>query len=169
VKSKLLLNLVFFQVSWWSYFYCAYSGNNLGTGVVFLLYSLLHFQFVSEHRMRDFKLMLILGILGYLTDLFIFEGLLFSMQHKSFVSTFWLFGMWWGFISSLPYGLKKILRQPVTAGILGALFGPISYWAGEKVGVLAYFRPLWLYYGAHGLFWGLCLYGFSRLEKRKII
>ncbi len=172
LKNKLLLNALFFQVSWWGYFLCARSGNLNGVLVNFILYSFAHFIFVSKSRqtrIRDLKLMLSISILGYLVDLFLLEGLLFSMQHKSLASTFWLFGMWWGFASSISYSLRNLILKVRYALPAAALFGPLSYWAGEKIEVLTYFKPVPLYYGLHGILWAGFFYILFKLSKRNVI
>ncbi len=172
MKNKLLLNILFFQVSWWGYFICARSGNLTGVLANFLIYSFAHFFFVCgnrEARIRDLKLMLSISVFGYLVDLFVIEGLLLSMQHKSFSSTFWLFGMWWGFASSIPHSLKNLILKPRYALPAAAVFGPLSYWAGEKVEVLTYFKPLLLYYGLHGIIWALFFWVLYLLSKRNVI
>ncbi len=163
------MNLLLFQINWWVYFLCAYTENFLGALFNFLIYSALHFFLISENRLRDLKIMLGFGLAGYFLDFFVFENLLFSMKHKTFEATFWLFGMWWGFMSCVPYSLRKLIQKPIWAFVMAALFGPLSYWAGEKVGVLSYYQPIELYYGIHGLFWAFFFWALSYLEKRKLI
>lgn len=163
------MNLVLFQLSWWGFFLAAYYQS---TGAVLpdlVLYSLAHFIFVSKDRLRDLKLMLVFSVLGYLIDLFLLEGRLFSMEHKNFPESLWLFGMWWAFTSCLSYSMKKLIVRPLWGLPLAALFGPLSYLAGEKIGVLTYFKPLVLFYGIHGLLWAGFFFLLFRLEKRKFL
>ncbi len=169
MKNKQFLNIILFHISWWIYFICAHSENILGVVANFILYSVLHFYFVSENKGRDFKMMLSFAISGYLIDFYIFENILFTLKHKTLTETFWLFGMWWGFVSCVPYSLEKIIKKPFLGLPLAALFGPLSYWAGEKIGVLKYSEPLLFYYSLHGLFWALLFFILYGLDKRNKI
>lgn len=172
LKNKLLLNVLFFQVSWWGYFLCARSGNLNGVLANFIFYSFAHFYFISnscQNRIRDLKLILSISGLGYFVDLFLLEGLLFSMQHKNFTTTFWLFGMWWGFASSISYSLRNLILKVRYALPAAAVFGPLSYWAGEKIEVLTYFKPVPLFYGLHGVLWAGFFWVLYKLAKRNVI
>jgi hypothetical protein len=49
----------------------------------------------------------------------------------------WMLALWPLFASTLNVSLRWLHARPVAAAILGAVSGPLSYWAGARLGALA--------------------------------
>jgi hypothetical protein len=54
----------------------------------------------------------------------------------------WLLAIWFLFGSTLNVSLSALKGHPVVAGILGALGGPLAYWAGQRLGAVEFGESL---------------------------
>ena len=55
---------------------------------------------------------------------------------KSAVAPLWLVGLWALFSCTINYSLAWLRNKTLLAVVLGSVAGPLSYYAGEKIGAL---------------------------------
>ncbi|MBV7314513.1 DUF2878 domain-containing protein [Shewanella sp. NIFS-20-20] len=143
-RSMMLVDLVRFQVAWWSLVLLGQSG--LVIGVILLL---IQFR-LSQRRVADGIVMAAIAMPGVLMDamasyfgLFEFAGL-----------PVWLALLWCHFGLSCQYSLRPVLGLNAWwVLVIGALGGSASYWAGVQLGAVSsslsgpelvmYLMPLW--------------------------
>ena len=152
----LIFNFVGLEITWAA---CAYGATheNANLGVyVGLGYILLHF-ILSKFRLRDLKVMLVLGTIGILIDSAIskfnfisFSGIL--ADHIPLPA--WLVVLWLVFSLMLPYSLYWLRKKLTIAAIAGAIVGCFSYVLGHHLGALNLSDPLWLSSTMYFIVWG---------------
>ena len=132
----LILNYLLFQAAW---FACVLGGANgypwFGSGVA-LLAILLHLSLVSNPG-REATLVLLVGLLGALLD-----SLLVSLGWLDFPSgqllpgtaPHWIIAMWMAFATVLNVSLGWMRGRYGLAVLLGAVAGPLAYYAGAELG-----------------------------------
>ncbi len=131
-----LTNFIFFQLSW---FCCAFFRD---AAVPFLIVLLgLHF-YLSKHRQRDLKLLLIVAPIGICVDLLLIVTGVLDFESAYFFPL-WLMGLWCAFALSIAYSLAWLNRlNGVTKILIGGIAGPFSYYAGGEIGALEVMSPV---------------------------
>lgn len=71
----------------------------------------------------------------------------------------WLVALWIIFVLSLPFYRTILNGNSKKAAVLGAVFGPLSYWSGKCFDVLE-FSSLWFLL-LYGVFWAGYMYYFT--------
>lgn len=132
-------NIVGFQIGW---FACvlgaAYQLPWLGvSNALFIL--VLHVV-RSNNALMECQLLLLAVLFGL-----VFDSLLLDLAWIKFapvaywpdaLSPPWMLSLWALFASTLNIALDWLKKHTALAVILGAISGPLSYWAGERLGAL---------------------------------
>lgn len=128
MKSFTIINLVIFQLAWFS----AALAGQLALPVLLLLLAI-HFSFTPSRRI-DLRV-LPLALIGWSVDL--------SLQQLGVVELFhptplWLLLLWCHLVLCLNHGLRWLSQfSPITVGAIGAIGGSSSYLAGMKLGAIS--------------------------------
>lgn len=159
------LNFVGFQVIW---FACvlgaAWQRPWLGPLVALPLF-LAHLG-TRQRRSAEIRLLAGSGSLGFALDsLLVFGGLVAFPESARLggPSTLWMVTLWVAFACTLRGPLSWLLERPMLAALLGLLAGPLSYFAGARLGAIELGAPLWLSLAAVGATWGLAMLVLLRL------
>ncbi len=137
-------NLVLFQLGW---FACvlgaAYGLPWLGVFVVGVILTLhLCMADVPYKEMQLMGLALLVG--GIWDSLMVVTGQLVyqSGMFSSNLAPYWILAMWLLFATTLNISLRWMKNRLVIAAILGAIFGPVAYYAGSILGAVSMADPL---------------------------
>lgn len=156
-----LLNLVWFQLCW----LVAVIGRDAWLGLLFLLL-MFHLCWPAQGK-RDWPVVGCCGVIGILTDGALTQLGLFSFSPApDFLIPFWLAGLWLAFAGTLSYGLKWLQDKPFLAALLGAIFGPLSYFAGMQLGAVAFDHNLTFTLMILALLWALLMPLFGWITAR---
>lgn len=131
-------NALAFQAGW---FACVLGAAHdrpwLGPLAVLLLLAL-HLWFAADRR-ASLRIVLLVGIVGVLIDSTLgYLGIL-RFRDSLFGGWFcppWLIALWLIFATTLQSSLGWLAARPLAAAVLGGLFGPVSYYAGQALGAL---------------------------------
>lgn len=153
----LIFNFFGLQVTWAA---CAYGAANSLSMLGFyigLTYIILHFLF-SKMRIRDMKIMLIIGVIGIiidyiLTNLNILSFINYNTQYLPIPA--WLIALWFVFALMVPYSLFWLKKNLKIACIAGAIGGSFSYFLGHKLGALQLTEPLTISLSIYFIIWGI--------------
>jgi Protein of unknown function (DUF2878) len=131
-------NVLAFQIGWFACVLGAANGHPwLGPLAVLLLLAL-HLWFAADRR-AALRIVLTVGMIGAATDSTLgYLGIL-QFRDSLFVGWFcppWLIALWVIFATTLQSSLSWLAARPLTAAVLGSLFGPVSYYAGQALGAL---------------------------------
>jgi len=134
--SRLLLNMIAFQVGWFSCVLGATHGRAwLGPVVVFGLI-VLHVV-LSKSRGLEVCLLLSAVAAGLVFDSLLVVMGAFSPKRlvlPSPLTTFWMLALWANFATTLNVSLRRLQGHGLVAAGLGAVFGPLAYYSGERLG-----------------------------------
>ncbi len=132
--NKILINFSLFQVAW---FACALGAGNdapeLSIAVVLIV--LATHLLLSHNRQRDLQFIIFVAIIGTTTDSILgWFGIL--RYDGQWFCPLWLTGLWMAFASTIYYSLSWLKNRLLLSSLLGAIAGPLSYYAGYKFGAL---------------------------------
>lgn len=137
-------NIIGFQVIWF---------GSIFFGDAFLAVSLLlfamHLTYHKAHRRSDLKLAALCLCFGIVIDngLLFFDVMAFSdTGYTQYMVPLWLLSLWFAFGLTLNHSMKFFKERKVLAFACGALFGPLSYLAGQRLGAVEMgYEPLWTF------------------------
>ena len=129
-----IFNFIAFQVSW---LVCCMSASTrpwLGVAVVAAWTACL---LINNNRWRtDLTLMLAAAMLGYVLDSgLVLLGVIAFPPDASigWPTTWWMVALWVNLAATLRYSLSWLLERTHLAAILGAVAGPMAYYAGYRL------------------------------------
>jgi hypothetical protein len=135
-----MVNFVAFQLGW---FACVLGAANasawLGLAVVGLVIGL--HLFLAEQPGRESRLIVLAVLMGLVFDsLLVNSGWLRYVSPGPFegLAPFWILAMWALFATTLNVSMSWLKDKPAMAVLLGAVFGPLSYLAGQRLGALEF-------------------------------
>jgi hypothetical protein len=144
---NILINAIAFQLGW---FACVLGGANrlpwLGTLMAVIIVSWHLSQ--AERPGREFTLLVVVGVLGALWDsLLVAAGWLDYPSGTLLTNTapHWIVAMWVLFASTLNVSLRWLRGRWTLATLLGAVGGPLAYYAGAKLGGVVITEPVFAY------------------------
>lgn len=136
---SIYLNFIIFQSAWFITILSAASGFAwLGPGFTFL-WMLLHLAYVNERRLAELDLLIFAAISGYFLDslLVLLSFITFPPQTAlGAPSTLWMIALWINLAATLNVSLKWIHGNFILAALLGGIGGPLTYYAGSRLGAL---------------------------------
>lgn len=132
-----LFNLVGFNAGWFACVLAAAGGvpwaGLLGVGALVLLH-----LWVMPHPRRELALLAIAALVGAVIDtvqmrmgVFTFPG-----AATSWICPLWLIALWVNFATTFHVSGRWLQGRYVLAAALGACSGPMSYYAGAKMGAI---------------------------------
>lgn len=80
--------------------------------------------------------------LGILVDGTLQQVRFFEFTQKGFPIPFWLMVIWLGLAITPHHSLAWLKKRPLLWSVLGAMGGPVAYWAGVRLGVASFNWPL---------------------------
>lgn len=135
---SLVGNLLAFQIGW---FACVLGAAHdrpwLGPLVVLALVAL-HLCNAAD-RWATLRLVLLVGTVGTLIDSLLGHLGILQFRDNLFAGWLcppWLIALWLIFSTTLQRSLSWLAGRPWTAALLGGVFGPVSYYAGQALGAL---------------------------------
>lgn len=142
-RPALLLNVVAFQFGWFACILGAAHGWPwAGTAIAAAI--------VARHVLgaarpaEEIKLVLCAVVLGALCDSSLIMLGLLNFSSGTFIAggaPHWILGMWALFATTLNVSLNWLKGRWLVATVLGAAGGPLSYWAGGRLGAVELVEP----------------------------
>lgn len=129
-----VINFVWFQTIWLLVIFFQYEY----LWVVGLL--LFAFFVVCQTPRQDGVLVFIVALLGLITDGSLTLAGVFNFPDPSYglVIPWWLLALWAAFAATLRHSLRYFQSRWLLAVLGGAVFGPVSYAAGERFGAVVF-------------------------------
>ncbi len=164
----LLANFLAFQIGW---FACVLGGANqwpwLGTSLAAGLIAVHVWR--ARHPKPELMLILLAGLLGAALDSLLVSSGLLAFPSGTLVTGMaphWIIAMWMLFATTLNISLRWLKGRWLLAGLLGAVGGPLAYYAGLRLGgVSLHVQPL-LSMAALAGAWGLAMPVLMALSSR---
>lgn len=161
MNYSLIFNAVGFNLAW---FGLVYWGNAFIP--ISLLLLLAHFYFNSQVK-GELLLMVIITFFGILVDSLLQQFTFFIFAEHSHLP-FWLITLWACFSATICHSLHFLAGSKVLQLLVGGLFAPLSYIAGQKMAAVEFGQSLLLTYVTLSLLWGLLFVLFFMLKNRLV-
>lgn len=135
---KLLINFILFQLGWFSVVLSAANGNPI-FGVAIIALIIAQHIYASDNKSHELVLISLALIIGLIWDSAMSMSGLFVYTSGVFVThlaPYWILAMWALFAITLNLSMRWIKGRIVLAAISGAVFGPLAYYAGYRLGAV---------------------------------
>lgn len=155
-----LVNIALYNLVWWI---AVLGGNHYAwlAGALLLLHLL-----ISNKRKADLIMLGSLLALGLVIDGLLVQVGLFSFPQQQWPIPTWLMVIWLA-LATLPlHSLRWLQNQLPLAGLLGALGGPLSYWAGVRLEAATFHWAMPPALVTLALVWGLLFPAIMLLARR---
>ena len=140
----LIFNIVGFKIGWLSSVVGGASQMPWLGPAVLLAVLFVHLRQAARPDF-EFGLVVACGVLGaWFDSLLAAAGWVAypSGQLSPYLAPYWIVRMWMLFATTLNRSMSWLKGRPGTAAILGAVAGPMSYYAGNKLGGIEFLDPV---------------------------
>ncbi len=165
---KVLINIAGFYAAWFALVGGAAAGEVwCGVGVLFGVVCI-HLLVSRQHAVDEFALLAMVAWVGYIADsvLILLGVLLFPPQAQvGWPAPVWMTGLWVNFAVTLNGSFRWAGASPRLAAVFGAAGGPLSYYAGARMGALGFGTPLPIALAIVGLQWVLMTPALAALAR----
>jgi len=137
--SRMLSNFIAFQVGWFSCVLGAANGMPWLALVVFPI--VLWNSQKARSASAEMLLVLLAVILGVLLDSFLVRSGWLRYPSGMFlegVAPYWILALWALFATTLNASMSWLKKNLILASVMGAVFGPLSYMAGQRFGAIEF-------------------------------
>lgn len=166
---KALLGFAAFQASWWAAILAARSGADL-LGIAAVLAFNVPFIWASESRRGFAAFVAAATVFGIVVDSAMVASGTFRIsagwQPAPWLCAPWLAAMWLNLAVSIDTCMGWMKGRPLLASAFGAVGGPLSYWAGERLGVVAFDIPTPAALGVLAAAWALAMPALLWMHER---
>jgi hypothetical protein len=152
-----IFNLIGFKVTWIACvmgeaYINSYAGLIVGTIYLFI------FFYFEKNKKRAFNIILIFSLGGYTFDSFLSYLYLYKINAdiNFLFLPIWFLVLWPSFSSLLVNLLSFLKNNLIISILLGAIFGPISYYAGITLGLVTFLN--YEIFILISFFWGLLMF-----------
>jgi hypothetical protein len=136
---NLVANFVGFQVGW---FACVLGAANhmpvMGSliAAVIVTYHLYRYSFA----LNECYLILAAVVVGFIWETIVISHdlLIYPLSEAAIVAPVWLVMMWALFATTINVSMAWLKRRWILAVIMGAIFGPMAFIGGEKLGAVVF-------------------------------
>ncbi len=138
-RPALVVNFVLFQLGWLVSVVGAARGYPAAGMVYAIAWATMHHWQIRNGRFNELLLVLAGAALGFVVDsLLVLGGVIAFPVHASLgsPSTVWMVSLWVMFAMTLRHSLGWLRGRYLPAALLGAVFGPLAYWAGSRIGAI---------------------------------
>lgn len=163
---KRLLNIALFYTGWMACVAGAGRGALwLGPAVVTLILAI--HLWMTTRRVQEMKLVAAAGAFGFVVDTAQASGGLYAFAGTSvlpWLCPLWMVALWMLFATTLNSSMGWLAERYGLAAVLGAVCGPLSYWAGARLGAIELTAGVPLSLAGIAVVWALALPALLRLR-----
>ena len=156
-EVRLIVNAVAFYAAWFAVALTAAKGSSVLALLVGLAVVAVHLA-LAERVADELRVIAAAAVLG-----FVVETLLLKLGVTTFAAADngphlppnWMIALWMAFATLPNISFAWLHSRYWLAAILGFLGGPLSYWAGARLGAMAIAPPLWPSLAIIGVLWAI--------------
>lgn len=158
--SKKIINNLSYQIIWWVSVLGAIYNFPLAGVFVTIPLLILHFIFVAKDN-REVYLLIVAALAGTAMDtvlnIFNIVDYAGTLPFARWLAPLWITSMWIGFSMTVNHSLKWLANKKLVGFLLGMIFGPLAYFAGQKYGAVNLYEPTIVPAIILSLLWGLII------------
>ena len=167
---KAVANFVLFQISWFAAILGGAQGWPLMGSAPAIIVVAIHLYMNRNHLVREALLILCVTLLGVIVETgFVSFGALHyaGANADAVLPPIWIIALWFAF-GTLPHGSLSWLSGRLWLQLfLGAVFGPLSYVGGAKLGAATLSAPLISSIAMISVGWALAMVLIFQLADRQ--
>lgn len=136
---NLLINFIGFQVGWFACVIGAAQGYTLLP--VLCALSIVFFHLFRNTTYVELYIIVVASVIGFVWETFLVNSgwLSYSVTGDSIlVAPVWLVAMWALFATTINHSMAWLRSRWVLASLMGAVFGPLAFIAGENLGAVQF-------------------------------
>ncbi len=154
------INIASFYLGWFACLLGA-TQNMPRLGALVITALLVLHLVLTANRSQELRFILVTGLLGTCLDsLLMLSGLYTFTNHTlSLLCPVWLTALWMGFASTLNHSMRWLHGRYGLASFFGAVSGPLSYYAGARLGALTFVPAAGVTLTALAIVWSLVVPG----------
>jgi len=137
----MVINFILFQLGWFAGVVGAAVQLELLAVSSITLIIFIHVIFLTKDRKAELLLVFTAGVVGLLVDsLLITLGVFTPVNswNSNNIAPVWLVGLWMLFAITLNHSLRWLQQRYFIASLMGFVFAPLAYWAGQRLGALSF-------------------------------
>ena len=146
---NILVNFILYQAAW---FLCVFMEND---GAFIALALLAMHLYFSTCRFKDIRMMALLLAIGVLIDGTLYLAGFMTYNVRAIPIPFWLAVVWLALATLPHHSLRWLKERLFLSSLLGAMGGPLAYWAGVKAGAAGFTLPIVTSLALLALIWGV--------------
>lgn len=123
-----LLNALLFQIGWFS---CVMGGNTIAIAVTAIILYVHHK--LAINNLNEWLFIFTVASIGLTIDSLLSVSGILLFDSVSIGIPIWLFCIWLVFSCTLNHSLKWLSKHLLLAMLMGAIAGPMSYFAGAQL------------------------------------
>lgn len=154
---RIALNVAILYAAWFATVFAAAAGRPFLAAAASLAAVLVNVA-IAPNRAAELRLVLQAAIVGLVFDAIVINSGLATYASPGPIESlppFWLLTIWMAFATSLNVSLAWLKYRLVLAGLLATVVGPLSYYAGARLGAMEFSQPLWIPVVVLGALWAL--------------
>ena len=162
----ILLNFAAYQLGWFASVLGAAKQLPWMGPVALIVVLFIHLAQSSRPQL-EIGLVIACGVIGVFFDSFLVAAGWVSYpsgQFHELLAPYWIVTLWMMFGTTLNVSLGWLKGRNLLAAVLGAIAGPLTYLAGQKLGGMQFVEPLPAMV-ALGLGWGIAMPFLMRLAE----
>lgn len=160
-RTLLLANAGLFQLGW---FACALGARQPWLLLIALACIGAHLRWIAKAR-NEWRVLVYVAACGWGVDSALMHLGLFSFPDQQLLLPLWLALLWLLFASTLGYSLNWSARPWWLASLVGAVGGPMSYFAGSRLADVGLPLGTWPSLLLIAMIWAVLLPGLHRLLR----
>ena len=141
MPKSIIINFLLFQLGW---FACVLGGayNQVLIGSIIVILVITYHFYRANDAKRELFLLTIALIIGFIFESIVTAQGLAQYEHGqvfSVIAPLWMILMWPLFATTLNLSMRWLKSiTPLLASLFGAIFAPLAYYAGNKLGAVEY-------------------------------
>jgi Protein of unknown function (DUF2878) len=154
---RIAINVAVFYVAWFAAVLAAARGWALEATLASIAVVVIHLMLESNRR-RELAVIAMAGLAGIIVETTMVQSGLAVYAAEGPVPGFapaWLVGMWMAFGTMFNVSLNWMKSRLWLAVLFAAIGGPVSYYAGMKMGGMTIAEPLWTSLGLLAVMWAI--------------
>ncbi|MER2491827.1 DUF2878 domain-containing protein [Catenovulum sediminis] len=156
------LNILLFKTVWFSGAIFANQGLWVAIPASFTMF------YFSNNKSLDIQLACRIVLLALLSDGILFQlDIISAPQSVHFILPLWLWCIWLAFSLTLLNALSFAFKNIYLACLLGAIFGPLSYWSGSQLGAINFAYSTHTVIAIYALLWSAIM-AFLTVEIKRL-
>lgn len=124
----------------------------------------------SRRHISDIKLIMVAIVVGLVSDTFLLQLNLFKFTYPfpiEGIAPLWILLLWVGFALTINHSMKWLNSRSWLPAVLGAIFAPLSYLAGQRLGAVEYLADPLLISVCIGAVWAVAMTVLANIPTQK--